>query len=95
MPLTTLHFGGFHENQRRPGTENVAAIVGMVTAAELAMRDFESEQEREAQSRDELWAGIREIVPTARRNGSASGTLGKYAEREFPGGGRGDASDRT
>ncbi len=85
VPLTTLHFGGFHENQRRPGTENVAAIVGMVTAAELAMRDFESEQEREAQLRDELWAGIREIVPTARRNGSASGTLGNTLNVSFPG----------
>jgi cysteine desulfurase len=31
-----LLFGGSHENDRRAGTENVAAIVGMARAAELA-----------------------------------------------------------
>ena len=39
-------FGGAHENERRPGTENVAAIAGMAAAAEWTMRDRESEQER-------------------------------------------------
>jgi len=34
--LERLHHGGAHENQRRAGTENVAAIVGMAVAAELA-----------------------------------------------------------
>ncbi len=86
VPLTTLHFGGFHENQRRPGTENVAAIVGLVVAAELAVRDFEAEQRREAGLRDRLWAGIREIAPGARRNGSVTETLGNTLNVSFPGG---------
>jgi cysteine desulfurase len=84
-PLMTLHFGGFHENQRRPGTENVAAIIGMVVAAELAVRDFEAEQRREAGLRDRLWAGIREIAPGARRNGSVEATLGNTLNVSFPG----------
>ena len=31
-------FGGAHENERRPGTENVAAIAGMAAAAEWTLR---------------------------------------------------------
>ena len=87
VPLTTLHFGGTHENQRRPGTENVAAIIGMVVAAELATRDFEveQEQERERGLRDALWSGIREIAPEARRNGSVTETLANTLNVSFPG----------
>lgn len=84
--LTTLHFGGYHENQRRPGTENVAAIVGMVTAAELALEDFEAEQSRERELRDDLWSGIREMAPEARRNGSETETLANTLNVSFPGG---------
>src|SRR6266550_668582 len=38
IPIEPVHFGGAHENQRRPGTENVAAIAGMAAAAAFAHR---------------------------------------------------------
>jgi len=62
-------FGGAHENERRPGTENVAAIAGMAAAAEWTLRDREAEQEREGRLRDELWTRIARNVPEARQNG--------------------------
>jgi len=34
--IERIAFGGSHESERRPGTENVAAIVGMARAAEIA-----------------------------------------------------------
>jgi cysteine desulfurase len=62
-------FGGAHENERRPGTENVAAIAGMAAAAEWTLRDCESEQERQAELRDDLWTRISQNVPDAKQNG--------------------------
>ncbi|HEU0275844.1 MAG TPA: cysteine desulfurase family protein [Candidatus Udaeobacter sp.] len=70
LSLQPIMFGGAHENERRPGTENVAAIVGMAAAAEWTLRDDESEQQRQSQLRDELWTKIAQNVTDARQNGS-------------------------
>ena len=64
-------FGGAHENQRRPGTENVPGIVGMATAAELVFNGRELEQMRQSQLRDQLADLIAEKVPGAVVNGNA------------------------
>src|SRR2546423_10100110 len=58
VPIEALQFGGAHENQRRPGTENVAAIAGMAAAAEFVLRDRAQEQEREEILRDRLWKRV-------------------------------------
>src|SRR5215470_14774584 len=70
LSIQPIMFGGAHENERRPGTENVAAIVGMATATEWTLRGREQEQEREARLRDELWARIEQNVPDAKQNGA-------------------------
>jgi len=70
LSIQPIMFGGAHENERRPGTENVAAIVGMAAAAEWTLRGCQQEQEREAQLRDELWTRIAENVPDAKQNGA-------------------------
>jgi len=69
LSIQPIMFGGAHENERRPGTENVAAIAGMAAAAEWTLRDREAEQEREGRLRDELWTRIARNVPEARQNG--------------------------
>jgi len=61
-------FGGAHENERRPGTENVPAITGMAAAADWILRDHENEQQREKGLRDELWTRISENVADAKQN---------------------------
>jgi len=68
-------FGGAHENERRPGTENVAAIAGMAAAAEWTFRDCEQEQEREGPLRDELWRRISKSVSEAKQNGARAPRL--------------------
>jgi len=80
----TAH-GGSHENSRRPGTENVAAIVGMAVAAEIAARDAESESARLEPLREELWAKIDAACPKAIRNGNPDKSLANTLNVSFPG----------
>ena len=70
LSIQPIMFGGVHENERRPGTENVAAIAGMAAAAEWIDQEREKEQEREKKLRDELWTRIEENVPDAKQNGA-------------------------
>lgn len=58
IPIQPILFGGGHENQRRAGTENVAAIAGMAAAAQSTLADRGLEQPRQAELRDALWRGI-------------------------------------
>src|SRR5881398_2417461 len=76
LSIQPIMFGGAHENERRPGTENVSAIVGMAAAAEWTLRDLETEQQREAQLRDELWTRIAQNAPDAKRNAANVRRLG-------------------
>ena len=57
MPL--IH-GGIQEKGRRGGTENVPAIVGLGTAAELAMNELPDKIKHVQKLRDRLIAGIDE-----------------------------------
>jgi cysteine desulfurase len=50
--------GGVQEGGRRPGTENIPAIVGMGKAAELAKVEMESRIHRLSALRDKLIAGL-------------------------------------
>jgi cysteine desulfurase len=61
--------GGHQEKNRRGGTENVASIVGMGKAAEMAL-DFLSEENRVQRLRDRLEEGILALCPAARINGN-------------------------
>ena len=85
LSIQPIMFGGAHENERRPGTENVAAIAGMAAAAEWALRNRDGEQKREAQLRDELWRRIAEIFPDARQNGDISHRLANTLNISFTG----------
>jgi cysteine desulfurase len=83
--IEPLQFGGAHENQRRPGTENVAAIVGMAAAAEFALRDRAQEQEREEILRDRLWSQIHSACPDAIQNSHVPKRLAHTLNVSFPG----------
>lgn len=63
--LESLFHGGSQERGKRPGTENVAAAIGLAKAAELANAERETETARLSKLRSRLEAGIRERVPDA------------------------------
>src|SRR5438094_5340228 len=68
LSIQPIMFGGAHENERRPGTENVAAIVAMAAAADWTLRERETEQQRAEQVRDALCTRIAQNVPDAEQN---------------------------
>jgi cysteine desulfurase len=83
--IQSIQHGGSHENERRPGTENVAAIVGMAVAAELALQEMEGERVRLEGMRERLWEGVRVAYPEAVRNGCREGQLANTLNVSFPG----------
>lgn len=71
LAIQPLHLGGGQERGRRPGTENVAGIVGMGVASQLAAAELTTFAQGCAAARDALWAGLQSI-PGVRRNSAAA-----------------------
>lgn len=67
--LEPLIHGGAQERRRRAGTENVAGIVGLAKALELARQEQGAENERLTMLRDRLIQGLQKI-PATKVNGS-------------------------
>lgn len=67
--LQQLLYGGHHQRGFRPGTENVAGIVGLGKAAEIARQALASDAARVFALRDRLELGLLERVPHTRVNG--------------------------
>jgi cysteine desulfurase len=85
LRIDRIQFGGAHEGERRPGTENVPAIVGMAAAAEEVLRNLADEQAREHELRDELWRGIERVCPEAQQNAATAPRLANTLNVSFPG----------
>jgi cysteine desulfurase len=68
--LQQLLYGGHHQRGFRPGTENVAGIVGMGKAAELARKSLAEDAARISTLRDRLEQGLLSRVPHSRANGA-------------------------
>jgi|SRR5437867_6866010 len=71
--LESLFHGGSQERGKRPGTENVAAAIGLARAAELACEEREEESARLTKLRERLERGILERVPDATIHGAKAG----------------------
>lgn len=67
--LPPLLHGGAQERRRRAGTENVAGIVGLGKAIELACSDIEGTAKRMCALRDKLISGIEASIPEVKLNG--------------------------
>ena len=72
--IQPLIHGGAQENSQRAGTENVASIVGLAKALELAQRNKEQENSRLLKLRDYLIQGLFKI-PGISLNGNAESRL--------------------
>lgn len=63
-PLAPLLVGAGQERGMRPGTENVAGIVGLGRAAELARSHVADDARRLTELRERLWRGLSASHPT-------------------------------
>jgi cysteine desulfurase len=71
--------GGIQENGRRPGTEDLPALVGLGKAAEIAKRDMASRAARFSSLRDELIKGMLDKIDHVVLTGHPSRRLPHHA----------------
>lgn len=77
--------GAGHERGLRPGTENVASIVGLGAACEIASASLAKESARIQALRDELWSLLRAQIPGLALNGHETLRLPNTLNVRFPG----------
>lgn len=77
--------GGGQENNRRAGTHNVAGIVGLGKAAELAGQRMTAEAARTIALRDSLIAGVESRIPDVKLNGHRTKRLPNNVNFSFEG----------
>lgn len=73
--ISPLIFGGAQEKKLRAGTENIAGIVGLGKATELAVDEMEETTKKLTALRDKLIHGILESIPDSRLNGHPTDRL--------------------
>lgn len=75
--------GGHQEHGRRGGTENVASIVALGRACELAAEKMDEENKRVKELRDKLEEGLLATVPKSMLNGHKTSRLPNTANISF------------
>lgn len=83
--LRQLLYGGHHQRGFRPGTENVAGIVGLGKAAEITRESLAADARRVSTLRNKLEQGLLARVPHARVNGGAASRTPNTTNLGFPG----------
>ena len=75
IPFPPFMIGGHQERNRRAGTENVAAIIGMGKAAEIALDRLAEDGTRVKKLRDQLETLLLDSCPDSRVNGQRQNRL--------------------
>ncbi len=83
--LRQFLYGGHHQRGFRPGTENVAGIVGLGKAAEIARKSLAEDAQRVSSLRDKLQQGLLHRVPQSRVNGGGAQRTPNTTNLVFPG----------
>ncbi len=82
-PYVPFLHGGHQEHGRRGGTENVASIVGLGRACQLAGEMMEEENTRVRALRDKLEHGLMSSIPKSLLNGHAEDRLPNTSNISF------------
>lgn len=84
-PFVPLIYGGYQEHSQRGGTENVALMVGMGKAAEMAFTKLSDYERTVRPLRDELERGILQTLNNAELNGHPIKRIANTANFTFHG----------
>ena len=83
--LRQLLYGGHHQRGFRPGTENVAGIVGLGKATEIARNSLHDDARNISALRDKLQLGLLDRVPQSCVNGATAPRTPNTTNLAFPG----------
>ena len=81
--IDSLFHGGGQERKKRPGTENVAGIVGLAKALEVTLSDHQEKEARIMRLREHLIDEVMAKVPHVRLNGSREKRIAGNANFSF------------
>ncbi len=84
VKLSPITFGGAHERNRRPGTENVPGIIGLAKAVEICKNE-PAEEEKIRQLRDSFFEKIKSRIPNVHLNGHPEKRLAGLLNVTFSG----------
>ncbi len=84
-PIGAIQFGGHHERDRRPGTENVPGAVALGRAAAWLAENGEAEAERLQGLRNRLEAALLDRLPGTGVNGGAAARTPNTSSMYFDG----------
>ena len=82
-PLEPQFYGGHHERDRRPGTENVPGIVGLGKAAELACKNLQTDCARITTLRNRFEDALLAACGDARVNGNRAQRVSNTSNISF------------
>ena len=85
VPFKKLQDGGHQEKNKRAGTENVAEIVGLGKAIELADKNIEEYNNKLLELRDYYISEVEKNIPEAKLNGHRKKRLAGNANISFKG----------
>jgi cysteine desulfurase len=83
--LNPLFHGGSHEKKRRPGTENIAGVVGFAKALEIALRRRETDYDRMKEQSEYFIEEVMAAIPDVSLNGSREKRLPHTVNLSFKG----------
>lgn len=85
IKLRPLAFGGAHERNRRPGTENIPGIIGLAKAVEICKSNLKHEENRVSKLRDLMYQKITDTIPRVYLNGHLEQGLAGILNLSFKG----------
>lgn len=85
IKISPIMYGGSHEKKRRPGTENVAGVVGLAKALEIADRRMNDDFVEMQELSDYFLSRLESLIPDIKFNGPRRNRIPQTVNVSFKG----------